>query len=244
MAKERIQKFLSRVGVASRRAAEEMVIEGRVLVNGAPVVELPCFVDDGDDVRVDGRRVRPKAAGHVYFLLNKPRGVVCTQSDPQGRPRARDLVPAGRRRVYCAGRLDADTTGLIVLSDDGELTQHLTHPSHEVPKTYVAEADGKVEGPAIERLRRGVWLDAGKTRPAGVKVLRRGPRRTLLELRLSEGRNREVRRILARLGHKVRRLKRTAIGPITDRGLKIGSQRPLRPAEVARLRKAGRWPAG
>ena len=244
MAKERIQKFLSAAGVASRRAAEEMVIEGRVLLNGKPVVELPCFVGPGDEVRVDGRRVRTSAQPHAYFLLNKPRGVVCTQSDPQGRPRARDLVPAGRRRVYCAGRLDAETTGLVVLSDDGELTQHLTHPSHEVPKTYLAEAEGKVEGPALERIRRGVWLDVGRTKPAGVKVLQRGHRRTMIELRLTEGRNREVRRILARLGHKVRRLKRTAIGPVTDRGLKVGSHRQLSPAEVRRLRKTGRWPEG
>lgn len=239
MPKQRIQKVLSAAGVASRRAVEEMILEGRITVNGSPVTELPCFVDLAeDDVRVDSRRIRPQTAPKVYILLNKPRGVVCTQSDPQGRPRAVDLVPKVPGRIYCVGRLDVESTGLIVLTNDGELTQHLTHPSHGVVKTYVADVDGRLTGEEISRLKAGTYLDGRSTQGAQVKMLRRSATRSLVEIRLAEGRNREVRRVLARVGHKVRRLKRVAIGPITDRGLKIGSYRRLTRKEVGQLRRA------
>ncbi len=242
MTATRIQKALANAGLASRRAVEEMVIEGRITVNGRPVVELPCFVDLAtDDVRVDGQRVRG-ARRQVYFLLNKPRGVVCTQRDPAGRPRAVDLVPDVPQRLYCVGRLDEDSTGLIILTNDGELTEYLTHPRYGVPKTYVVTVDGRAGGEEIAALRRGVWLDGRPASAAGAKVLRRGPRQSLIEIVLTEGRNREVRRLLARLGHRVRRLKRTAIGPVTDRGLKTGGFRALSGAEVARLRRSGRQP--
>lgn len=241
MAKVRIHKLLAQAGVASRRAVEEMILDGRVSVNGRTVSELPCFVEpERDRVAVDGRPVNARPEKHAYFLLNKPRGVVCTQRDPDGRPRAVDLVPKIGKRVYCVGRLDAETTGLIILTNDGELTEHVTHPSHGVVKTYVAEADGRVTGGAIERLKKGVHLAGARTAGAGVKVLKRSDKATMLQLKLWEGRNREIRRMLARLGHKVRRLKRTAIGPITDRGLKIGSFRVLTPGEVAKLKQAGR----
>ncbi|MDY6914157.1 MAG: pseudouridine synthase [Planctomycetota bacterium] len=242
MKKVRIQKVLSAAGLASRRAAEQMVLDGRVTVNGELVTDLPCLVDvENDDIFTDGRPVRKRPAQRVYFLLNKPRGVVCTQHDPEGRPKAVDLVPGVKnRRVYCVGRLDADSTGLIILTNDGELTQYLTHPRYGVVKTYVAQVDGQPGEKEIARLKSGVHLDGRRTQPAGVKVLRRGAKQSLLGIRLAEGRNREIRRILARLGHKVRRLKRTAIGPITDRGLKVGNFRMLRPAEVARLRRSGR----
>ena len=239
MAKQRIQKALSEAGVASRRAVEEMILEGRITVNGSPVTQLPCFVDlPEDDVRVDSRRVRATAAPRVYVLLNKPRGVVCTQSDPQGRPRAVDLVPTVSGRIYCVGRLDVASTGLIVLTNDGELTQHLTHPRHGVVKTYVVEVDGRLGGEQITRLKAGLYVGPKRTQRSGVKVLRRSPKRSLVEIKIAEGRNREVRRLLARVGHKVRRLKRVAIGPVTDRGLKIGSYRILTRAEVAKLRRA------
>ena len=211
-------------------------------MNGSLVTELPCFVAEADKVSVDGKAVKAKKAPKVYLLLNKPRGVVCTQRDPQGRPRAVDLVPAGKQRVYCVGRLDADSTGLILLTNDGELTQHLTHPRYGVVKTYVIEVAGRIAGEEIEQLKKGLWLDGRRTQGAKVKVLRRGPKRSLLEIRLNEGRNREIRRLLARLGHNVQRLKRVAIGPVTDRGLKIGRFRPLRPAEVTALRRSGREP--
>ena len=244
MARMRIQKALSEIGVASRRAVEEMIVEGRISVNGKLITEVPCFVDLPDDeVRVDGRRIRPPATPgkikKVYFLVNKPRGVVCTQSDPEGRPRAVDLIPAMRERVYCVGRLDVESTGLILLTNDGELTEYLTHPRNEVMKRYVVQVDGSPTAEAIDRLKGGTVLDGKRTKRTTVKVLRRSPKRSLLEIGLSEGRNREIRRVLARLGHKVRRLKRVAIGPMTDTGLKIGSFRPLRRGEVEKLRRCG-----
>ena len=237
MTKQRIQKVLAEAGLASRRAVEEMILEGRIVVNGRPVAELPCFVDPGaDEVRVDGRRFRlGRAARRVYYLLNKPRGVVCTQSDPQNRARAVDLLGEAHARVYCVGRLDVETTGLIVLTNDGELTQKLTHPSGEVIKTYVVQIDGRISGEEMDQLKAGVYLDGKRTRGVRVKVLRRSPTQSLLEIKLGEGRNREIRRVLARLGHRVRRLKRTAIGQVTDHGLKIGNWRVLSAKEVRQL---------
>jgi 23S rRNA pseudouridine2605 synthase len=237
----RIQKALAAAGVASRRAVEAMILDGRITLNGRLVTELPCFVDlETDDVRVDGQRIGKRRAPNVYYLLNKPAGVVCTQRDPRGRPRAVDLVPPTRRRVYCVGRLDEDSTGLVILTDDGALTDYLTHPRYGVAKRYRVEVDGRVTGEEVERLKGGLHLDGRRTGRAGVKVLRRGPSRSLLEVRLTEGRNREVRRLLARLGHKVRKLRRVAIGPVTDKGLKIGGYRLLRASEVLGLRRSGR----
>jgi len=240
MPRMRIHKALANAGVASRRAVEEMILDGRISVNGKLVIELPCFVDlDADEVRVDGRRVRGHKQKNVYYLLNKPRGVVCTQSDPQGRPRAIDLIPEIRERVYCVGRLDVDSTGLILLTNDGELTEQLTHPRYGVRKVYAVEVDGRPTADAIARLKAGMHLEGKRTQKASVKMLRRSAQRSLLAIGLSEGRNREIRRLLARLGHRVRRLKRTAIGPVTDRGLKIGNWRRLHPAEVKALRRCG-----
>ena len=237
MGKQRIQKALGAAGVASRRAVEEMIVEGRITVNGKLVTELPCFVDlSVDEVRVDSRRVRQPGGDKLYFLLNKPKGVVCTQRDPAGRPRATDLVPAPGKRVYCAGRLDAESTGLIILTNDGELTQILTHPSHGIVKTYVVEIDGELTATQIARLKRPSVIDGKRTQGVKVKVLRHSPTRSLLEMRLTEGRNREIRRILARLGHRVRKLRRVAIGGITEHGLKVGNWRMLRRKEVEGLR--------
>ncbi len=240
MAKIRIQKFLAAAGIASRRAIEQMARDGRIAVNGRTVTELPCFVTPGDDVFVDGRKVRRRPEEKVYVLLNKPRGVICTQRDAPGyhRPRATDLAGVVGARLYCVGRLDADSTGLIILTNDGELTQRLTHPRYGVVKTYLARVTGRVENRDLAEARRGVHLDGKRTARASVRVLRRGPAESLLELRISEGRNRQVRRVLARLGHNVRRLHRSAIGPIGDRGLKIGNHRRLRKGEISALRKA------
>jgi 23S rRNA pseudouridine2605 synthase len=241
MSKARISKVLAGAGVASRRAIEEMVLEGRITVNGEFVAKLPCFVDlQEDEIRVDGRPVRRKAAQLQYFLINKPRGVVCTQRDPAGRPRAVDLLPKTPERLFPVGRLDVETTGLLILTNDGDLTEYLTHPSHGVEKTYVAEVEGRMTPGSIEALKKGVYLDGRRTQRARVKVLRRSAERSLVEITICEGRNREVRRLLARLGHKVRRLKRTGLGPLTDRGLKIGSCRVIRPKEVKQLRECGR----
>ena len=242
MGKQRIQKVLSRYGVASRRAIEEMVAEGRISLNGRRVDRLPCFVDpEIDEIRLDGQTLRlAPDRRKVYYLLNKPRGVVCTQADPAGRHRAVDLVPHPAGRIYCVGRLDKESTGLIILTNDGQLTEYLTHPKHGVMKTYVVDADGSVTGDQIEKLRKGVHIDGKRTQGVWIKVLRRRIKTTSLEIRLTEGRNREIRRMLARLGNKVRRLKRTAIGPLTDHGLKTGNYRVLTPREVARLRTCGR----
>jgi pseudouridine synthase len=240
---ERIQKVLARAGVGSRRAIEEMILEGRVEVNGALVTTLPCFVQtESDEVRVDGRKIRVEGGGQRrrYFLVNKPRGVVCTQSDPEGRPRAIDLLPPMRERLYCIGRMESECTGLIILTNDGELTQHLTHPRHGVIKTYVAQVAGCLTAGDVEKIKGGVRIEGVRTNVTGVKLLRRGPNQSLLQIRLAEGRNREVRRILARLGHNVRRLKRVAIGPVTDRGLKVGGFRALSKDEVDILRRIGR----
>lgn len=241
MAKIRIQKALSAVGVASRRDIEQMVTEGRITLNGKVVTKLPCFVEPGkDEVYCDTKRIKLQAARKLYFMLNKPKGVVCTQRDPQGRPRAIDLLPKLGERLYCVGRLDVDSTGIILLTNDGDLTEHLTHPRYGVSKTYVVEVDGRPEGQQIEILKKGMYLDGVKTKRTGVKVLHRGAKRSVLEIRLTEGRNREIRRLLARLGHKVRRLKRVAIGSVTDKGLKVGSFRQLKPAEVAKLRASSK----
>jgi len=247
MAKVRIQKVLPEAAVGSRRAVEQMVLDGRISVNGETVTKLPCFVDPAvDRILVDGRIVRKRAAPKVYFLVNKPRGVLCTQSDPRGRPRAVDLVPEmpGKTRVYCVGRLDADSTGLVLLTNDGELTEYLTHPRYGVPKTYVVEIDGVLSADQIARFKAGVFLGGKRTAGAGIKILRKSPTRSLVQVTLTEGRNREIRRILVGFGVKVKRLKRVAIGPITDRGLKIGSVRVLGAVDVARLRRCGQRPLG
>jgi 23S rRNA pseudouridine2605 synthase len=233
VAKERLQKVLAQAGVDSRRKCEELILEGSVRVNRQVVDTLPAFVDpEADVITVNGRRVQ--SARKVYYLLNKPKGVICTNSDPQGRRKAIDLVPASER-VFCVGRLDADTTGLILITNDSELTNRLTHPKFGVAKRYVATLDGSIEGPQIERLKKGIWLSEGKTSPAAVKVLKRGPRQSTIEITLRQGLNRQIRRMLANVGLNVKALKRTRIGRIDIRGLGTGRYRLLKPPEVAYL---------
>ena len=235
--KTRIQKVLSGAGVASRRNIEEMVLEGRITVNHKAVTKLPFFVVPGDEIRVDGKRIRLGSGKKVYYLLNKPKGIVCTQKDELGRRRAVDYIPPIGKRVYCVGRLDADSSGLIILTNDGEFTNEMTHPKHGVTKTYVVEVDGRISGDDVDKLKKGVWVGGSRTERTAIKILARNPRASLLEIHLSEGRNRQIRRMLVRLGHKVKKLKRTAIGPITDRGLKAGSCRPLKISEVTALKR-------
>ena len=231
-----MQKVLAAAGVASRRKCEQLILDGVVEVNGKVVDRLPCFVDAGRDViTVNGRKV--KAAGKVYYLLNKPKGVVCTNSDLQGRKRAIDIVGADER-IFCVGRLDIDSTGAIVLTNDNELANKLTHPRYEVPKTYVVKVKGRVSGQSIEILKRGVWLAEGKTRPALVKALKRSAVESMLEITIRQGLNRQVRRMLAKVGHKVVALKRTRISKLNVRGLGVGKFRKLTRPEVAYLTKA------
>jgi len=173
----------------------------------------------------------------VYFLLNKPKGVICTNSDPQGRKRAIDMVRTPQR-VFCVGRLDADTTGLIIITNDSELTNKLTHPRFGISKTYVVRIKGLIDGKAVEKLKKGIWLAEGKTRRASVKVLKRNYKESLIEITLRQGLNRQIRRMLAKLGLQVKSLKRAQIGKITARGLGLGKSRKLNAAEVRHLEKA------
>ena len=229
---DRLQKVLARAGLASRRASEELIAEGRVRVNGE-VAELGRRIDPEHDlVTVDGVPV-PVAPGLVHYLLNKPPGVVTTASDPQGRPVVVDLVPA-EPRVFPVGRLDADTEGLLLLTNDGGFAHRLTHPSFGVDKEYLAEVEGDPGRAALRALREGVDLEDGRTAPARVTAVSPG----VLRLVISEGRNRQVRRMCAAVGHPVRRLVRTRIGPLADRRLPPGEWRPLTPDEVRSLEAA------
>ncbi|MGH8992283.1 MAG: pseudouridine synthase [Acidimicrobiia bacterium] len=230
---ERLQKVLARCGFGSRRACEELIEDGRVTVNGE-VATLGRRVDpESDRVEVDGVPV-PAAPGLVYYLLNKPAGVVTTASDPEGRPTVVDLVPA-TPRVFPVGRLDYETEGLLLLTNDGVLAQGLSHPSRGVEKEYLAEVEGLPGKAALRRLRDGVDLDDGPTAPARVRVAQRLPQGAALEIVIHEGRNRQVRRMCEAVGHPVRRLVRTRIGPLVDRRLPPGRWRALEPSEVRGL---------
>jgi len=229
---ERLQKVLAQAGLGSRRTCEELIADGRVTVNGE-VATLGARADpEADAIEVDGARIGVRQ-GLVHYLLNKPSGVVTTASDPQGRPTVVGLVPA-EPRVYPVGRLDADTEGLLVLTNDGELAHRLTHPSFGVDKEYLAEVTGIPSRGALRRLREGVELDDGPTAPARVSLV--GDH--MLRITIHEGRNRQVRRMCEAVGHPVRRLVRVRIGPLADRRLPPGEWRPLTQAEVRALERA------
>lgn len=235
---ERLQKVLARAGLASRRRAEELIVAGRIRVNGEVAV-LGRRVDPGHDtIELDGVRVVSDDT-LVHYLLNKPRGVMSTSSDPEGRPTVVQLVPA-EPRVFSVGRLDLDTEGLIVLTNDGELAHRLMHPSHGVEKEYYAEVDGIPTPASLRRLREGVELDDGITAPAKVRLVDQQPGSgargsSIVAVVLHEGRKRQVRRMCAAVGHPVERLVRVRIGPIADRSLAPGQWRPLSTGEVRAL---------
>ena len=231
----RLAKFLATAGVASRRAAEEIVRAGRVTVEGAVVTDPARDVTGDDTVCVDGEHVKPPT-DRVVYVLNKPLGVVSTASDPQRRPTVVSLIPSPHR-LYPVGRLDIDTTGLVLLTNDGELAYHLTHPSFEVPRTYRARVERPpVRDTTLRQLRRGITLEDGPTAPARVRRL--AP--DVLELTIHEGRKRQVKRMCAAVGHPVRRLERIAFGPLTLGDLAPGAHRRLTAGEVAALSRAGR----
>ena len=230
----RLNAYLARSGVASRRRADELIRDGRVRVNGEPG-ELNTVVGRHDVVEVDGARVERQRL--AYVLLNKPSGVVTTASDPQGRRTVVDLVPL-EPRVVPVGRLDIDTTGALLLTNDGDLAHRLAHPRYGVPKIYEVDVAGSPSADVVARLRDGVELDDGPTAPARVRVLGRGPHWTRLELTLHEGRNRQVKRMCEAVGHPVRRLRRTRYSALDVDGLAIGEWRELTSGEVAALRAA------
>jgi 23S rRNA pseudouridine2605 synthase len=235
----RLQKIISQAGIASRRAAEKLIAEGRVTVNGETVREMGTKADPSrDDIRIDGRRI--KAAERLrYILLYKPVGYVTTRSDPERRPTVIDLLRGVKEYVYPVGRLDYDTEGLLLLTNDGELAARLTHPRHGVERTYEARVAGMPDDAAIERLRRGIPLGGRRTLPAEVSLLnkRRGAGDGVLAITIREGRNRQVRRMLEAVGHPVKKLTRVGVGPLSDRGLRPGTWRELTPKELRVLKR-------
>ena len=231
---ERLQKILSQAGVASRRASEQLMLDGRVTVNGVTIRELGTKADAArDDIRVDGRRIKV-VERHRYLLLNKPRGYVTTRSDPQRRPTVIDLLGGVREYVYPVGRLDFDSEGLLLLTNDGDLAARLTHPRHGVARVYDVQVLGEPDRRDVDRLAKGVTLEGRRTAPAEVKAV--GP--SHLVITIHEGRNRQVRKMCEAIGHPVAALRRIAIGPIRDARLKPGQWRDLTDDEVRKLQRA------
>lgn len=237
---QRLQKMLAHCGVGSRRECEEIIEQGRVEVNGRVVTKLGTKVNPDDGIRVDGERVTVER--RVYYLLHKPRGYVCTNSDDRGRMRVIDLIPDARR-IYTVGRLDEASEGLILLTNDGALTNIICHPRYQVDKTYRLEVRGPVEPKQLDRIERGVWLAEGKSAPAQVRRVDRQGNRSIITLSVWEGRNRELRRIFAKVALRVTRLARTAIGPLRIDGLEVGAYRRADPRELAfaRERMSSDW---
>ncbi|HEX5967811.1 MAG TPA: pseudouridine synthase [Intrasporangium sp.] len=236
----RLQKLLAQSGIASRRKCEELMLAGEVEVDGEIVTRLGTKVDPRTAViRVSGRRL-PPVSPHAYLVLNKPRGVVSTMSDPEGRRNLTDVIEekaAEHGRLFHVGRLDTDTSGLLLLTNDGDFAHRMAHPSYEVDKTYVAEVEGDVKRSTIASLLEGVTLDDGPVAVARARIVARGPggRGTIVELVIHEGRNRIVRRLLDHVGHPVRRLTRTGFGPVSLGQLKTGELRELTRDELGEL---------
>lgn len=242
MTSERLQKIISRAGLASRRAAEEWIRQGKVTVNGK-VAELGGKADaERDAILVNGRRLQMPARD-VYFLLNKPASCVTSRSDPEGRPTVLDLIaPRFRKGVAPAGRLDFDSEGLLVLTTDGDLIQRITHPRYGCSKTYSVKVKGVPADSQVRRLREGMVIDGKRTAPADVTLrhkprVAKGEKNSWWTVRLVEGRKRQIREMFFRIGHPVQRLIRVAIGEVTDPNLPIGSYRRLEPAEIDSLRR-------
>lgn len=238
---ERLQKILAHAGVASRRKCEELILAGRVTVNGEIVRELGAKADPAaDEILVDGRPLRKESK--FVILFNKPKGVISSVSDPQGRKVVTDYLRDVKQRVYPVGRLDYDTEGLLLLTNDGELTQLLTHPRHQVPKTYHVTVKGVVHGDDLDKLREGILLEDGMTEPAEVEYVDvdLDNRRSVVSITITEGRNRQVRRMFEALHLPVERLRRVQLGPLTLAGVPRGKYRILHPQEVEQLREYAR----
>ncbi|MFA5292861.1 MAG: pseudouridine synthase [Phycisphaerae bacterium] len=238
MTKERLHKILAAAGIDSRRKCEQIILEGLVKVNGRTVDTLPAFADtDKDIITVEGRKLR--FAKKVYYLLNKPKSVICTNYDPAGRRKAVDLI-GGDQRIFCVGRLDTDTAGAIILTNDSALANLLTHPRYGIEKTYLVEIKGRIMPDAIEKLKKGVWLAEGKSMLAKLKILKASEKQSLLEIKVRQSLNRQIQRIMAKFGYKVTSIKRTHIGKISLERLALGDYRPLTAAEVNYLKKEDR----
>jgi len=233
---ERLQKVIAAAGIASRRQCEQLILEGRVEVDQQVVTTLGTKVDlEEQTVRVDG--VPLVQSRQVYYMINKPKGVVCTHRDPAGRMRIVDLVPDESARMFSVGRLDRESEGLILLTNDGGLAQKLAHPRYGVEKTYHVQVAGLPNRSILDRLRGGVQLAEGRVAVAGVRMKRAHKQSTVLEITLREGKNREIRRMLATLGHKVQQLKRVTLGPLKLGNLPQGDARPLERTELAALKR-------
>lgn len=235
---ERLQKILAQAGVASRRKSEEWITQGRVKVNGQVVTELGTKVDpQTDSIMVDEKPIRLEKL--IYLLLHKPTGVITSLHDPEGRPVVTDLLPEITERVYPIGRLDLDTSGLLLLTNDGDLANRIAHPAFEIDKVYRAWVKGTPSNEAVRRLATGILLDDGMTAPGEAKIIEqdREGQRTLLEITIHEGRNRQVRRMCEAIGHPVQRLERIRLGFLTLAGVRRGEYRHLSADEVARLKR-------
>jgi len=237
----RLQKVLAQAGIGSRRACEALIGEGRVEVNSEVVTEQGRRVDpERDVIRVDGARIPPPRR-HLYLALNKPRGVVVTMDDPEGRRTVADVLAEGasrslkKERLFHVGRLDTDSEGLLILTNDGDFAHKLAHPSYQVPKTYIVEVTGVVSPQTLRRLRRGITLEDGPVRPTSVKIVSSAGEKSLLKITLQEGRNRIVRRTMEAVGHPVRRLSRIGIGPVRLGNLQTGEYLELTAEELGGL---------
>ena len=230
----RINKYLAQCGVASRRDCDKLVADGRVTVNGRPA-DVGADVEEGDVIKVDGKVVTLKK--NEYYILHKPKGYLCTVSDDKGRKTVMDILGSGVGRVYPVGRLDYDSEGLLILTTDGELAQHLTHPSNEVPKTYVVKVEGRLTEADLNPIRSGIEIEGGYvTKKCRAHIIETNRDFTRVEITLREGKNREIRKMFAAIGKEVTLLKRTKVGELSLRGLDRGAFRKLSPAEVAYLK--------
>jgi len=238
--KKRLQKILSELGIASRRKAEELILQGSVTVNGR-VATIGMKADPEEDhIKVAGKLVagpQQKGIPKVYLMFHKPKGVVTTLSDPEGRPAVKDYLNEVKHRVFPVGRLDFDSEGLLLLTNDGDLAHALLHPSHEIPKTYLVKIKGEIEEEKVGILRRGVKLEDGITLPARVKRVRKSENNSWIEMTIREGKKRQIRRMLEKVGHPVLKLKRVSIGPLQLGALKPGEMRRLTQEELRAMKK-------
>jgi 23S rRNA pseudouridine2605 synthase len=234
---KRLQKILSEMGIASRRKAEDLIIEGRVTVNGMSA-RLGMKADpDRDHIKLDGKLLSGRKEPKVYMMFYKPRNVVTSLEDPQDRPTVKDYLGKVRYRVYPVGRLDFDSEGLLLITNDGDFAHAVLHPSKEVPKTYEVKIDGALEDADIQKLRRGVSIEGGRTAPARVRKLRKLKSNSWIEVIIHEGKKRQIRRMLQKVGHHVLRLKRSRIGPLKLGSLRAGDMRELTKEELEAMRE-------